>query len=320
MAQGSSNGKFLKGGLLPLVACLFISASLWVLVQTSKWDVYSFYIAYELEGIPKNYRMVGNQPKQALIRQNTTGLNFLYNQLFHKKSFYFDFPKSKIHPYSGSLKYILVHDLLKEHNLFQANGSTVISVEPDTVFLESGKVYAKVVPLKVQIEANFKEGFFPVSNPIPSVKEVTIRGKKDLLKTIDTLVLTAKLPGQLSEGKDFKVEIPEKGSLSTLEMMPSKVKCRINVEKFTEKKVEVKILPINIPKGMKVKLLPDKASLRTSIPLSHYEEVTEEIFQITADFSSPILNNRVRLKIDKIPYYCMNTKLENNFVEFILIK
>jgi hypothetical protein len=320
MTQGSSKGKFLKGGLLPLVACLFISASLWVLVQTSKWDVYTFYIAYELEGIPKNYRLVGNQTKQALIRQNTTGLNFLYNQLFQKKSFYFDFPKSKIHPYSGSLKFILVHDLLKEHNLFQANGSTVISVEPDTVFLESGKVYSKVVPLKVQLEANFKEGFFPVSNPIPSVKEVTIRGKKDILRTIDTLVLTAKIPGQLSEGKDFKAEIPEKGKLSTLEMIPSKVKCRINVEKFTEKKVEVKILPINIPQGMKVKLLPDKASIRTSIPLSHYEEVTEDIFQITADFSSPIINNRVRLKIDKIPYYCMNTKLENNFVEFILIK
>lgn len=320
MASNSSNQIFIKGGLLPFIACLFISASLWVLVQTSKWDVFKFYIAYEIEDIPKNYRIVGPQPRQALIHHNTNGLNFLYNQLFQKKSFYFDFPKSKVHPYSGSLKYILVHDLLRSKNLFQSNGSSIVSVEPDTIFFESGKMYSKVVPLSIQLESTFKEGFFPVSKPIPAVKEVTIKGKKDLLKTIDTLFLPVKIKEPISENKLFTAELPTKGPLSTLEMIPSIINCRLDVEKYTEKEVLVKINPINIPAGMKVKLLPDKATVRTSIPLSHYEEVTEDIFTISADFSQTLSNNRIRLKLEKAPYYCLNTRLENNFVEFILIK
>lgn len=264
--------------------------------------------------------MVGPQPRQALIQHNTNGLNFLYNQLFQKKSFYFDFPKSKIHPYHGSLKYILVHDLLRSKNLFQSNGSSIVSIEPDTIFFESGKMYSKVVPISIQLESTFKEGFFPVSKPIPSFKEVTIKGKKDQLKSIDTLILHAKIKETISENKVFFVELPASGPLSTLEMIPSMVNCRLDVEKYTEKEVMVKISPINIPKGMKVKLLPDKALVKTSIPLSHYEEVNEDIFKISADFSQTLVNNRIRLKIEKAPYYCMNTKLENNFVEFILIK
>ena len=320
MSAGSSNTKLLKGSFLPLLACLFISASLWVLVQTSKWDNYSFYINFNLEGVPKNYRMLGNNTNQTLVKQNTTGLNFLYNQIFQKNRFNFDFQQAKLHPYSGSVKYLLLHELIKEQNLLHTNGSSVMSVDPDTLFFEFGKIYSKKVPLVVRFQGKLKEGYFPVSNPVPSVKSVKIRGKKSILKNIDTLILKAEIPDELSSDAQVNVKLPQNGALSFLEMIPSSVNCRIKIEKYTEKRIEVKIKTANVPKGMKVKLLPDKCILKTSIPLSYFENVTDNLFEITADFSAPVKNNRARLVLNKTPNYCMNPRLENSFVEFILIK
>ena len=210
--------------------------------------------------------------------------------------------------------------MLKSNNVFQYNGSSVISVDPDTLFIETGKMLSKRVPVKVNLNAKFAEGCFVVNQPVVNPAKVMISGKRDLLKGIDTLILEANYSKSIGQDLKLKVNLPNTGKFSLLEMNPSAVDYVIDIEKFTEKKVEVKIKPINVPAGKRVKLLPDKVTITTSVPMGKYEEVNGDIFEVVADFSMPAPQNRVRISVQKLPDYCKNQHLDFDWVEYIMIR
>ncbi len=320
MAISSTNSGPSKGGLLPFLACILISGSLWLLVQTSKNDIFTTEIAIEITKLPKNVKILGPMPREILVKQTTTGINFLYHSIFQRHLFSFEYQPHWIKTNVQGKKYILIQNLLRTNPFFENSLTKLISLDSDTIFLESGKFFNKKVPVKLNFLGKFEDGCFLVGFPKPTPSEVIVTGRRELLQKIDTLILDANAEVPLKENVQIRIGLPSQGALSILDMHPKAVSFTLQIEKFTEKILTVNIKPINIPAGKRVKLLPEKIDLITAVPLSKYEEANGAIFEVVADFNGQLINNRVKLKIEKIPSYCKNTRLNSDLAEFILIR
>ena len=306
-----------SSNFLPFLACIFISGSLWVLVQISKVDSYYFETPCYIENVPKSLKLSVEMPSIVRLKQNVTGINFLYEKLFQNEGYRFQYESLKIQRNLQGKKYFLLSETIKSNHIF----STFESAIPDTIYILEMHSFSKKIPVKFKLNSKLQEGCFITGKVIPFPSTVTIMGGKEHISGLDTLVFESdsKMP-IISGDTHLVIGLANKFASKGIAIEPEKISFELNVATFTEKTLSLKIKAINVGDGKKVKLIPDVVVIKVSVPLDKFEKVDTDIFEVIADFGRPSINNRVRINLEKYPSYCKNVHLENNMVEFILMK
>jgi len=110
----------------------------------------------------------------------------------------------------------------------------------------------------------------------------------------------------------------KKSSNSSINLSDSLITYTLQVEQFTEKKLESAVKLINAPKDREIVLLPKKVSITVQVPLSKYQTLKSEDFIITADYLRAQEDKSISLEIEMKPPMVKNVKISPAFVEFII--
>lgn len=212
---------------------------------------------------------------------------------------------------------LLINEIEREENLL----GKIISIKPDTIYLnfENGKT--RKVPVKANFNLTFDKEFMQYSPAVFTPDSVTVKGPVEKLNHIDFASLGEIKLDKLGQNYEGEKSFAKDSINRNLTFYPDKVRFSIAVEKFTEAEAEVPLKIIN-SHGLKVKTFPDKVKVFYTVALKDYPKVEPGMIFAVADISQVNLleEDKIDVSMESYPSFIRINKIEPDQVEFIIIK
>ena len=277
------------------LVCLLIATTLWFLNALSK--DYTTILAYPVKYInPPENQFLANQPPLKLeLKVSAHGFTLLR----HKLSFSFS-------PIILNLTNI-TYGIEPSANGYRVNTSaltrkisdqvsseiSVINIQPELFYIKLDSLKTKLVPIKTNLQIDFKPQYNLKEPVTTSPKQVEITGPAALIDTIYFLstekIVIDKLEASLI--KNITISHPEKTTIK-----PEKTELKIAVEKFTEKEITIPVQIINKPDSINIKLFPSEIKLAIMVGLSEFDRIDASKFKVSADYND-VTTDTENLKI-----------------------
>ncbi|MBI3509812.1 MAG: YbbR-like domain-containing protein [Bacteroidetes bacterium] len=199
------------------------------------------------------------------------------------------------------------------------HGFRIIKIMPDSIIISFSGKNEKRVPVRpkvtVQCAASFRVGDSAFTDP----QFVLVSGAEVLLNKINYVETESRYYSSLDRSVNETVKLVLPPELSQVSLVPKEVQLKINVDRFTEEKVEVPIEQINVPSNVTWRTFPDKAEVIFLVPVSQFSSVKPEMFRVVADYSKlDPSGTTVHLEVVKQPAIARNIRIVPDGAEFII--
>jgi YbbR domain-containing protein len=193
-----------------------------------------------------------------------------------------------------------------------------ISTRSMTVYLD--KSITKKIPVVVNSNLSYKEGFKSIKGIELLPDSVTVAGPSEVIKTIDSAV-TQRINKKNIEAT-FSQEvalIKPKSSLVTFQ--PGIVLLELQVEEFTQKTLELPIELINVPEGLHVKIIPESLLINFEVAVKDFNQFNASNFRVICDFSEKITEGNFMIpKMVYQPEGVYKIEIGTKKVEYLIFK
>ncbi len=318
--KDQNNSETIKNKKRLRVFLLFLLLSLvfWMLIKLSKnyiSDV-EFNLAYT--DIPQS-KLLQNVPDQKIILTvRTVGfkllkyglkprtLNYSLNDMERKKKsdLYFSLTNAKI-------------------NFLQAQLSaetTVLKVEPDTLFFDLGVKKSKKVKVITHVNLQFKPGFNLTKEKEFSPSTIIISGPG---KAIDTIKVVHTENFELKDiSNSFEKKIKLISPSSSISLSTDEITVKGKVEKITQGTFVLPYKVVNLPKKYLISTYPKEVKVIFQVALNDYNKISKNSFKIQCDYRHTEKNNLEYLipKIVEKPDILFDVKVIPNKIEYLIKK
>ncbi len=180
---------------------------------------------------------------------------------------------------------------------------------------KAGKRIPIILQENIQLASQYQ--FIVPPRPVPD--SITIYGPKSIIEIVDVWRTEMIEIEEVKENKTPTVSLlPHSNTEVSFE--PTEVICKIDVEQFTQKSLEVPIQIINAPDTLLLTIHPSKTKITCRVGLSNYDKVDATQFKAVADFTKVDVNNSnyAPVKLTQVPDFVNNTNAQPQNVEFII--
>ena len=267
---------------------------------------------------PESKQLI-NKPENSLeLKVKSHGFYLLSNNLFKTKTLTIsvkDLAEVKANNYSQ--KHWVVKRNYKKINKHLASDIRILSVNPDTLFIRFQQKESKKVPIVFNGELDFlaqirlkdKINIFPDS--------IFVFGTKENLSEIEFVKTKSIVFNKVEKSTKQEVELSE---IEGISFTNKKVKISFEVEKFTEKIIEIPLSSKNVPEGYKIKFYPSKVEIVTTVAFAYYDKLISSLFLAEVDASDLNGEKRLDVVLSKHPSFANILKVKPSRVEFLLIR
>lgn len=191
------------------------------------------------------------------------------------------------------------------------------SYQSVTVFLDDKA--GKRIPIVLQEKIRLAPQYQFIIPPRPAPDSVTIYGPKSVIEKIDIWQTERIEKEGIKESEAPAVPLLTHSN-TEVSFDPAEVLCKIDVEQFTQKTLEVPIQIINAPDTLLLTIHPSKTKITCRVGLSNYDKVDATQFKAVADFTKVDVNNSnyAPVKLTQVPDFVNNTNTQPQNVEFII--
>lgn len=297
-----------------LVLCIGIASFLWLLIKLSDSYTWRVPAALVYANLPENKVAVRELPKKVELLVTTTGFKLL---LARFRIINITLPVT----YRENTKqpYLLSSDLVSDIANEMPLGYTLISLSPDTIFLEFDKKTSRKVPVKLSGEVSFAKQYEVRNRPTVTPDSIWVSGPASILDTLshwptETLVLA-----NLKESKKGNVQL-QKPQYSSIELATKEVSYELEVESFTQITREIEIELINVPRNKRITAYPKKVKVFVHVGLSNLDAARSASITAQADFAGINLKKDrfVEVRLSGYADFLKISGYEPRNVEFIV--
>lgn len=202
-----------------------------------------------------------------------------------------------------------------------SNKVDVLNMYPDTLFFNFDLNEVKLVPVVLNTDIQFAQGFDVFEDYETFPDSVKVIGPKSVVQYIYRL-----------ETEEFKLE-EVKGDISTilnlnlpknekgLKFSNSSVSFKAKVERFTEGNIKVPITMLNVPEGIKIKYFPKETTVTFYTSLNHYKSVKPNDFKVVCDYSKVEKEQNFLIpELIKKSNLVKGVKVNKQHIEFIVLE
>ena len=278
----------------------------------------TIFIPISYNNFPESQQLISNLETQMELKVKSHGFDLLSNNLLKSKTLQIsvnNLEESKTRKYSQK-QWVVNKNLKKIYKLLSAD-IKILSTNPDTLIFRFQKKERKKVKVVFNGELNFSSQYRMKDRIDLSPDSVFVFGSKEKISKINFV-----------ESKDTAFENIEKAIKQNLKLneiegisfSEDKVQIEFEVEKFTEKIIELPLIAINVPKGYKIKCYPAKIDIVTTVSFDNYNKLNENLFVAQVDASNLEKKKRLAVILSKQPSFADIVKIKPSRVEFLLIK
>lgn len=192
----------------------------------------------------------------------------------------------------------------------------VYRVKEDTIYLVIDELGRKEVPIFSKVKTIANQGF-KITEESFSQDTVEIKGPLSSVKEIQQIFTEEKVLKNKDRDFDEEIKLLYPPKIRGI----GKIKYKVTLEKYTEKTIPVKIIPLDISVDAEAKIIPEEAELKFTVGYSQFSQVKPQDFQVVYDLKQ--INDtlsEVPLKLHKYPKGVGNVRIIPPKVKILLIK
>ena len=300
--------------------CLSLALVFWLLNALS--NNYNSTLNFDVKYIkaPQDKVIVNKLPENVQININALGRDIVwYSIASYLNNIEIDLSEKTIYSNNKSKGFINSNELFKSVSKKLTANVNILNVEPSNIKLEFDRFYSKKLPVKVDmVQGKLPNGIFGVSfKTIPD--SVKVSGARKLLALKKIWKTKPVDPIDIGNVQEIDVGLSE---VYGVKVEPDIINLIIELDRYTEDELEVKIKKINVPDNLKITTFSKVAKVTFNAPMSLVSKIKAEQITLTADFSDLDLTKEktVRLDVTKIPSHISLVGIDPPDMEFSIQK
>ncbi|GAA3958939.1 CdaR family protein [Mucilaginibacter dorajii] len=217
--------------------------------------------------------------------------------------------------------YVVLSTQLKQINAKRDANQQISSIDPDTLYFDFSNRLTKKVPVTALMNINYQKQFAISGNVTIKPAYVTVSGPTDRLKEITEWRTDSVHAQKVNETINTRINLQpvKEGNLN---VYPKTVQVVIPVDEFTEKTLDIPVKLINNHNYDNVKVFPQKVKVTFTTSLNRYKDMTEDLFEATADLDlwRDHGYSTLPVTINRFPPFCKIVKVVPANIDFIIKK
>lgn len=312
-------GKFgLNEKAIIFLFCLLLSTFFWLLASLSKTYTTSLTVQIECNSIDPNWIIKENAVNQLNVRVTGTGFSLIGEQLSLNQNVIkvdFDSPTDQ-----NPNRFVLKANELKQDIADILDGQLRIDqLSPEILYFNAQKLSKKSLKVSTHINLDFKEGYQLRGDIVLNPPTIKVTGPQDELDKLSSINSKKIQWADLEDTVTGTIELNLDDLSPNIKVPIKNVEVLIPVEKFTEKRVKLKL---NVASNeYDLLTFPDEVEVRVLVPLSKYESLVASSLNAAVDLSG-IQNKEKKLEVvlKNKPDYIKLIRIDPAKVEYIIMK
>ncbi|MDL2290260.1 YbbR-like domain-containing protein [Paludibacteraceae bacterium OttesenSCG-928-F17] len=292
---------------------LLLSGAFWFVNATNKSRNTNIIVPIRYVDIPNDVSITNSPPQEIKVNVRDQGRNL------------FSYSRSRILPLNielsdaktakGTIKFT-PEQLHAKLGYILHPSTTILGFAPDSLIIQYEGLQSATLPVKVDLRVEPDQQYILADSVSIYPTTVDVFGTKEVLDTLKAIRTKYTELKKISEPTIINIPLiqPAGTKLST-----DQIEVRVDVEMFTERKVQLPVTFLNQPAGYTLKSFPAFIDVTYNIPLSDYNTERDNI-TLYIDYNDIRRNNKekqkVSIKADSPKIF--NIRLSPEEVEFIL--
>ena len=294
---------------------LSLSFVFWLLINLSK--TYTVDIPFRLNyaDLPAK-KLFQNDPENTIVLSlKTAGFKIIKYKI---KKNTLEYPLSNIRRSENQGYFSLTQSNLTYLQSQFSDDAMVLKIKPDSLFFDLGEKSFKKVKVWAGEGLEFRNGYNLVGDLNITPQLITLSGPKGILDTIRSVDLGS-LDLRNNTGA-FTQQVTLQSPNPKIVLDPAEVTVKGRLDKFTEGSFEVRYKVINIPSNAIISTFPKEVKLVFQVPLSDYEKVNADGFEVICDYNDSRNNKMDHLipRVIKKPEFVSSVRVVPNKVEYLI--
>ena len=266
--------------------------------------------------VPPDKLLKEDNPKSIQLKMQENGFRIAWFSMFPPT---LTVDVSRAGEENGQLVYVIDENreqILEQLNINFDDNSFV----RDALIIAYEQKKEKKLPILSRIEVEFAAGYSAVEQLQVEPDSVMVSGPDNIL---DTLSAISTFPVTFSDVKKnlAGTVLLDTTKLPKVTLYNNRAKYSLDVDKFTEGKLQVPIELINVPEGLNVVIFPKESVLFFQVNLTEYNKVTAADFRIVANFKNVRENQDFIIpEVVEKPEFTSNIRLSEKRIQFIIKK
>ncbi len=306
--------------------CFLCSALFWLVTKLSRENQSAFQTEIVFEAFPEGLLPAYQSDSVLRYTIRSTGIRLVQlNFMSGRERLTLDAAMLPlIERPSGVFRYMTARQILAELQNLHAPWGEVTEVWPDTVFLQLVASGEKKLPVKLEADISFHQGFNLYGDIRLNPDSVVVSGPVSVLDTIDFIETQYWDATRLRQtvNQTLKLELPR--HIPFMKAIPHEIEARIPVEEYTESSVEIS-LNVICPEGYPqpdVRLFPGRVNVTFLVALRDYSMVTAELFSAAVECPSltTTSDGRLAVSLTSYPSFVDILSVKPEAVEYIVLE
>ena len=191
--------------------------------------------------------------------------------------------------FTGGKRIIALADVAEQ--LSTKIGVQLISMFPESVYVAFGREVAKAVPVTLDYDLAFRDGYGQVGQTVVVPDSVTILGAEDVLQTIDRWNTVHEIFDNLRGPLEADLALAPAGS-RVVKLSAKQVHITVDVEPFAEKTVSGVMVEVHsVEPSREVILIPPKIDVVIRGGIRQLATISAEDFHVSVDYRAVVADS-----------------------------
>ena len=290
-----------------------LSAAFWFSNTANKMRDANITIPLSYNSLPKDYTIINQVPQELKLSIKDEGLNlFSYSK---KRLIPLNIDLSQVDMSKGCVK-LSSEQILSRLSYYLYPTTSVIGFTPDSIYVQYEKMDAVVLPVVLNASIELAQQYVLCDTIQLIPNHIIVYGSKDALKNIKEVRTECLELTQLKDSVSLKVQLLP---IESVNFSTDEVEVKVKIEMFTEKKVQIPVSFINVPKGFSIRSFPAVVNATYNIGLSAYNTKHDEL-AVVVDYNNikQSEQEKQKLKVMNNSSKIFNVRLMPEEIEFVL--
>lgn len=298
------------------VFLLFLVSAFIILIFTKLSKQYTNTLVFNIEkvNVPQEHVILNDSSTVLSLTLKTSGFKWL--------RYYFETPKLQIDfskdVYQKESVYIWNKSKAFLTNTQLPSHVELLNMSPDTLVFKYGVYMVKKVPVLLNSNIAFTQGYDVLGDYILEPDSIQIIGPDIIVSEIqnietDSIILSG-IRADISE--TVKLKLPKE---KELKFSDTDIVLKASVDKFTEGTLKIPIQVINIPEGVSLNYFPKEVNVSYYVNLSNFNSIKSKDFKVVCDYKKIGENQSFLIpELVKSPKPVKKSKINQQRIEFII--
>lgn len=301
--------------------CVGIAALMWLLISLGRNYNTTLLVPIKYVNFPENKTLVNKVGNALAVNVSGSGYELLkYDGRLEDDTLEIDLANLKISVIGGYQQGVLEAADIGKELQSRLNGMLAVNrVLTDSLkFIFDLKV-TRTIAVKPLVEFTLPNGFVLLDSVLCAPYEVEVEGALSILDTLKFIRTDTLHLGEISGSQKHEVKLSRKVVGSEANFSQEKVNVELNIDQLTEKTFLLEPHQLNVPDSMHLILFPSAVEVIMQVPLSRFNEITEDEIILNVDFDDwHVESATLPLILESWPVQAQKVRLKDQQVEVVI--